>query len=96
MLKMIGGVTARLKERSLGWKEDQLEMISWGLEEKVEYFGIVEGGKEYRIKEVDSLKAMGALITREADSMSAMKFQMNKADKAMWMDMKFLEKQGIC
>ena len=68
---------------------DQMELISWGLEEKVEDPKIEEGGKEYRIKEVDSLRTMGALITKEADSMTAMKFRMNKADKAMWMDMEF-------
>ena len=34
------------------------------------------------IKEV--LKAMEALITKEVDSISAMKFPMNKADKALW------------
>ena len=36
------------------------------------------------IKEMNSLKTMGALITKEADSMSAMKFRVNKAGKAMW------------
>ena len=36
---------------------------------------------------MDSLKAMGTLITKEADSMSAMKYPMNNADKALWMDM---------
>ena len=36
------------------------------------------------IKEVESLKA-----TKEADSMGAMKFGMNKTDKASWTYMKF-------
>ena len=44
---------------------------------------------------MDSLRTMEALITREADSMSAMKFRMNKADKAMWMDMKVYKNKGI-
>ena len=41
---------------------------------------------------MEALKAIRALITREADSMSAMKFRMCKADKALWMDMKFHKK----
>ena len=56
---------------------------------------IVEDEKEYMIKEVNSLKTMGALITKEADSMSAMRFRMNKADEAFWMDMKFYKNRGI-
>ena len=35
------------------------------------------------IKEMESLTAMRALITKEADSKGAMKFRMNKADKAL-------------
>ena len=38
---------------------------------------------------------MEALISKKADSMSAMKFRMNKADKALWMDMKFYKNEGI-
>ena len=38
---------------------------------------------------------MGALITEAADSMSAMKYRMNEADKALWMDMKFHILNGI-
>ena len=40
------------------------------------------GEKTYTIKEVEALQVMGALITQEADSMSAMSFRMRKADKA--------------
>ena len=69
MLKMIGDDTGRLKEKGFDWKEDEMELMSWGLEGKVEDLWIVEGGKEYRIKEVDSSRAMGALIT-----MIAMRF----------------------
>ena len=43
------------------------------------------------IKEVDSLKSMVALITKEADSTSAMRFRMNKTDNAMWMYRKFFK-----
>ena len=35
------------------------------------------------------MKATGALITKEADTMSVMKFRMNNADRALWLDMKF-------
>ena len=48
------------------------------------------------IGEVEALKAMGALITKEADSMSAVKFRMNKADKALWKDMIFFQEQASC
>ena len=47
------------------------------------------------IREVEALMAMGALITKEADSMSAMKFRMNNADKALWMDTKFYRNKGF-
>ena len=50
------------------------------------------GGKKYVIRDVDALRAMGALISKEADSMSAMRFRMNKADEALWMDMNFYKK----
>ena len=83
MLKMIGDATGRLKEKGLDWKADEMELMSWGLEGKFEDLWIVEGERESRIEEVDSLRAMGALILKEADSTSALKFRMNKADKAM-------------
>ena len=47
------------------------------------------------IGEVETLKAMGALLSKEADSMSAVKFRMNKADKASWIDMKLYKNKGI-
>ena len=89
MMKMIGDAAGNLKARGVDWKEDQMELISWGREEQVGDLEIEEGGKEYMIKEVDSLRTMGALITKEADSMSALKFRMSKADKALWMEMNF-------
>ena len=72
-----------------------METISWSLDRNIGDFKVEEGGKEYMIKEVDTLRTMAA----EADSMSAMRFGMKKADKAMWMDMKFyktteLRKEG--
>ena len=36
---------------------------------------------------------MGALITKEADSMSAMQFRMRKAGEALWRDIKNSQKQ---
>ena len=39
------------------------------------------------------IKEVGALIWKETDSMSHLRFRMNKADKAMWMDMKILQKK---
>ena len=66
-----------------------------GLSEKVGDLHVEDRGKECVIREVEALKAMGALITKEADSMSAVKFQTNKADKAMWMDTHFYKNKGI-
>ena len=90
---MIGDVTEELKKRGLDWKEDQMELISWGLCEEVGDPHVEDGGKNYVIKEVASLKAMRALITKEADSMSAMKFRMNKADKSLMDGLEILSEQ---
>ena len=95
MLEMMCDATENLNGRGLDWKEDQMELISWGREKQVGDLEIEEGGKKYMIKEVDSLRTMGALITKEADSMSAMKFRINKADKGMWMGMKFFKNKRI-
>ena len=78
--KMIGYATEELRKRGLDWKEDQMKMTSWGFREEVGDLHIEAGGM---IRGVEALKAMGALITWEADSMSGMKFRMNKADKAL-------------
>ena len=53
------------------------------------------GNKQYKVKEVKALQAMGAMITQESDSMSAMRFRVRKADKAVWMDMRFYKNSGI-
>ena len=72
-----------------------MELISWVFNEDVGDLHIGDGGKRYVIREVETLKAMEALITNEADSMSAMKFRINKADKALWMDMKLHKNKVI-
>ena len=38
---------------------------------------------------------MGALITREADSMSALECRWSNADKALWMDMDVNKNNGV-
>ena len=88
---MIADTTEELRKRGLDWKEDQMELIAWSFDFfKKEISILTEAGvKTYTIKEVEALQVMGALITQEADSMSAMSFRMRKADKALWMDMKF-------
>ena len=96
MLKMIGDATENLKKRGLDWKEDRMELISWGFDGNIGDLKIEEGGKEYMIKEVDSLRTVGALVTKETDSMSAMRFRMNKADKVKWMDMKSYKTNRNC
>ena len=72
-----------------------MELISRGFCGDLGDVHIEVGGKNYVIREVEALKAMGALITNEADSVSAMKFRMNIADKALWMDMQFYKNQRI-
>ena len=94
ILKMIGDATEELKKRGLDWKEDKMELISWGFYEDLGDLQIEDGGKKFVIKGVETLKAMGALISHEADLVSALKFRMNKADKALWMDMKFYKKRN--
>ena len=64
-----------------------MEMMAWGLEERVGDLAVECEEKVYKILEVGTLQGMGALITKEADSMSAMKFRMKKAERALWMDM---------
>ena len=53
------------------------------LEEEVGDLAVVFREKEYKIKEVGALQAMEALITKEADSMSAMTFRMMEAENAL-------------
>ena len=94
-LKMIADATEELKKRGLDWKEDQMELISWCLCKDDGDLHVEAGGKKYVIREVEALKAMGALISKEGDSTRAMKFRMNTEDKALWMDMKFYKNNGI-
>ena len=82
-------------KKGLDWKEEEMELISWCFYEEMGDIHLENGGKKYVIKEVTTLQAMGARISKEADSMSALKFRMNKADKALWMDMEFYKNNGI-
>ena len=50
-------------------------------------------GQEYVVCEIESMKAMMALTTAEAASMSALRFRMSQADKAMWADNGFFAKK---
>ena len=95
IIKMIENATEELKRKGLDWKEDERELISWGFYEEMGDIHLEDGSKKYVIKEVAALQAMGALISKEADSMSTLKFRMNKADSALWLDMKFYENNGI-
>ena len=72
-----------------------MEVISLGLDGNIGDLKIEDGRKEYMIKVVDSQRTMGALITKEADPVSARRLRMNKVDKAMWMDIKFHKNKGI-
>ena len=53
ILKMLSDAAGNLKKGGLDWKEDQMELISWSLDEKVGDLEIEEGVKEYVIKEVN-------------------------------------------
>ena len=46
MLKMIGYATEELKKRGLDWKEDQMELTSWGFYEDVGDLHVEDGGKQ--------------------------------------------------
>ena len=50
ILKMIGDVIEELEKRGLDWKEDQMELISWGFYEDVGVLHIEDGGKKYEKK----------------------------------------------
>ena len=59
--QIFGDPIEELKKKGLDWKEDQMELISWGLGEKVGDLHVEDGGgQKYVIREVDALKAMGA------------------------------------
>ena len=57
---------------------------NWGLEGKIGDVILELDEKKYRIKEVDAPKAMGAMITKEADSMSAKRISDDESCKGLW------------
>ena len=77
IIKMIEDATEELKKKGLDWKEEEMELISWGVYEEMGDIHLGNSDKKYVIKEVETLHAMGALISKEADSTSALKFRMN-------------------
>ena len=93
--KMIEDTTEESRKRGLGWKEDQMELMALCFEEEVGDVLCEYGGWKYIFKNVEAFRAMGAMITQEVDSMSAVRLRMRKADKALWMDMKFYQNNGI-
>ena len=92
---MIADTTEELRRTGLDWKEDQMELMVWRFKGKIGDVLLEVDKRKYRNKEVEVLQAMGAMITKEADSMSAMRFRMMKADKAFWMDSKKCKNKGI-
>ena len=44
------------------------------------------GGDVFEVESINETKAIGALITTQADTMSAIRYRMSKAVKAMKMD----------
>ena len=59
-LKIIGDATEELKKRGLDWKEDQMELISWGLCKDVREMHFEDGGKKYVIREGRTLEGHGS------------------------------------
>ena len=53
------------------------------------------GGHQPKLRKVNQMKCMGALITSEADPLSAMRHKMCQADRVMRMDMAFYQNKGI-
>ena len=64
ILKMLSDAAGNLKKGGLDWKEDQMELISWSLDEKVGDLEIEEGVKEYVIKEVNIPENPGVHLSR--------------------------------
>ena len=95
IIKMIEDATEELKKKGLDWKEEEMELFSWDVYEEMGDIHLENKDNKYVIKEVTTLQAIGALISKEADSMSALKFRMNKADKALWMDIKFTKTKEL-
>ena len=86
---MIADTTEELRRRG---KEDQMELMAWGFEEKFGDVLLEVDERKCRIEEVEALRP---LITKEADSMSAMRFRMMTADKAFWMDIRVYRNNEI-
>ena len=51
-----------------------MDLVAWKVEdEEIGDINLEQGERSYVVKEVKTLKAMGALITNEVDSMSALR-----------------------
>ena len=59
IFKMIRDATEELKKKALDWKEDQMELISWGPSEKVGDLHVEDGRKKYVIREVEAFQGHG-------------------------------------
>ena len=56
---MIEDTTEELRKRGLDWKEDQMEMMAWGFEEEMVDVLFDHGDRQYRVKGVKVIQAMG-------------------------------------
>ena len=57
---MIEDTTEELRKRGLDWKEDQMELMTWGFEEEVGDVLFDYGGRRYKVKEVKALAGHGS------------------------------------
>ena len=74
-----------LRRRGLEWKMEGMEFTTWRVED-----GDDGGSVCFEVKQLGALKA---LIIAEPNSMMAMTNRMSQADRAMWVDVGFLQKQ---
>ena len=96
LCRMIKEATVGLTNRGLDWKKDEMEFMAWSVEGGgAGSINLQHEGHGYEVREVKAMKAVEALITSEADSMSALRLRMGQADKALWADMKFYKNKGI-
>ena len=80
--KMIADTTEELRKRGLDWKEDQMELMGGCCEGKLEMFLWELTKESTEVRRLEPFRPWAAMITKEAGSMSAMRFRMMKADGA--------------
>ena len=76
------GATAELRRRGLKRKQDEMELMAWGVCNDGGSIRFEHEGQGHEVRELGSVKTMGALITTYAESVIAVRFMMSQADRA--------------